>query len=237
MSTLPVKRHSLVESTILAIRDQIARQAWAVGERIPSEAELADLFGVGRNTVREAIRVLSHTQMLEVRQGDGTYLRSEVDPIETVRSLANASLLDHLEMQLMLEVEAARFAARRAQDEDVALLRRLLLERGEHRRGQDDADFDAFLQRDGRFHMAVAAASHNEAIQVLYGHFLLSVRRHARQLLEHEELPEPDLASHRAIVDAIAAHDEQKAADAARDLLQPLIERLHRHGLPRRPGG
>ncbi|WP_163535701.1 FadR/GntR family transcriptional regulator, partial [Klebsiella pneumoniae] len=68
--TLPqAPRRSLVDSTIELIRGQIEGGAWKVGERIPREQELAEMLEVGRNTVREAIRVLSHGQVLEVRQG------------------------------------------------------------------------------------------------------------------------------------------------------------------------
>lgn len=79
--TLPqAPRRSLVDSTIELIRGQIEGGAWKVGERIPREQELAEMLEVGRNTVREAIRVLSHGQVLEVRQGDGTYVRTNIDP-------------------------------------------------------------------------------------------------------------------------------------------------------------
>lgn len=69
-SPTPVVRRSLVESTIDAIRELIDKRTWRVGESIPKEAELAEHFGVGRNTVREAVRVLSHSGMLEVCLGE-----------------------------------------------------------------------------------------------------------------------------------------------------------------------
>jgi len=90
--TLPqAPRRSLVESTMDLIRAQIEGGAWKVGERIPKEQELADMLQVGRNTVREAIRVLSHANVLEVRQGDGTYVRSNVDPAEVMRRVRDGS--------------------------------------------------------------------------------------------------------------------------------------------------
>lgn len=77
LSQLP--RRSLVDCAIDAMREKIESGAWPVGERIPKETELAEMLQVGRNTVREAIRVLSHADVLEVRQGDGTYVRFELD--------------------------------------------------------------------------------------------------------------------------------------------------------------
>ena len=82
-SSLPsAPRRSLVDVTIELMRTQIEEGRWQVGERIPKEAELAEMLKVGRNTVREAVRVLSHARVLDVRQGDGTYVRLSVDPAE-----------------------------------------------------------------------------------------------------------------------------------------------------------
>lgn len=223
-----VERKSLVESTIDAMRAHISQRHWRVGDRIPPEADLAASLGVGRNTIREAIRVLSNSQMLEVRQGDGTYVRSEIDAVQTVRKLATVGLIDHLELQQMLETEAARFAAVRATVEDVAKLRKLLNLRGDylHHADRSQAELDEFLDRDGEFHKAVAGASHNAALQTLYQHFTASVRQYTREIVEQGGLPEPDLATHAAIVDAIAARDAERAAFAAHSMLLPLIKRL-----------
>ena len=110
--TLPqAPRRSLVDSTIELIRGQIEGGAWKVGERIPREQELAEMLEVGRNTVREAIRVLSHGQVLEVRQGDGTYVRTNIDPAEVMRRVGRSGLREHFALRCMLETEAARLAA------------------------------------------------------------------------------------------------------------------------------
>ncbi|SAH96319.1 GntR family transcriptional regulator [Bordetella ansorpii] len=229
MPTLPpIERRSLVDATIAAIREQIGSRQWPVGERIPPEADLAGQFGVGRNTVREAVRVLSHSHMLEVRQGDGTYVRSAVDPAETLRGLSRASLLDHLEMQRMLETEAARFAARRATAQDIERLRAALAQRGEYRQAEDTpADaLEAFLDRDAALHLAVADAAHNDALQALYHHFSAAVRSHNCAIMAVGDLPEPDLAAHACLVEAIAAHTPERAAACAHALLTPLIDLL-----------
>ena len=130
--TLPqAPRRSLVDSTIELIRGQIEGGAWKVGERIPREQELAEMLEVGRNTVREAIRVLSHGQVLEVRQGDGTYVRTNIDPAEVMRRVGRSGLREHFALRCMLETEAARLAAVHRSKADVGLLRRLLKARGE----------------------------------------------------------------------------------------------------------
>lgn len=161
-------RRSLVETAIDLIRNQVESGAWKVGERIPKEAELAEMLQVGRNTVREAIRVLSHARLLEVRQGDGTYVRASVDSAEVMRRVARASLLDHFEMRAVLEAAAARIAAERRTDEDIERLSRLLEARGE---ADDAIDRNTFVDNDAAFHLAIAQASHNQALADLYRYF------------------------------------------------------------------
>lgn len=219
----PVQRRSLVESTIEAIRSMIQQHIWKVGDCIPREAELVEQFQVGRNTVREAIRVLSHSGMLEVRQGDGTYVRRDLDPAETVNKLNRSGLRDHLELQCLLESEAARFAARRRTPEDIARLKAALAGRGDY---SPELELDDFLNLDRDFHVAIAAASHNEALQALYAYFTASIHSHTKSIFIETDLPEPSLADHQAIVDAIVAGDEERAAEAARTMLQPMIDTL-----------
>ncbi|MGW5612136.1 FadR/GntR family transcriptional regulator [Streptomyces sp. NPDC003753] len=69
-------RTNLVDVVIEQVEDLISSGEWPLDSRIPSEPALVEQQGVGRNTVREAVRALVHTGMLEARQGDGTYVRS-----------------------------------------------------------------------------------------------------------------------------------------------------------------
>lgn len=217
------QRRSLVDSTIELIRTQVESGAWKVGERIPKEQELADMLQVGRNTVREAIRVLSHARVLEVRQGDGTYVRSSVDPAEVMRRVSRSSLRDHLELRMMLETEAARLAAANRSKDDLAQLRKLLKKRGER---SDHVDMAAFMERDLAFHGAVARASGNVALAELYRYFSSFVELNMVAAMTQGGLPEPDLAAHRAILDAIERGDQDGAALTARAVFMPLIEAL-----------
>lgn len=221
--TPTIQRRSLVEQTIDAIRQLIRAKTWRVGECIPREAELVELFQVGRNTVREAIRVLSHSGMLEVRQGDGTYVRRELDPAETITRLNQSALSDHLEMQCILESEAARFAAMRRTSDDLVRLKKTLDLRAAHASG---TNVDQLIEHDREFHEAIVDASHNEALQALYGYFSSSLRALTKTTMANEALPDPSHADHLAIYEAILAGNDEAAAQAARGMLAPQISRL-----------
>lgn len=221
----PTPRQSLVESTIDLIRRHIEEGVWKVGQRIPREQELADMLQVGRNTVREAVRVLSHANVIEVRQGDGTYVRSDVDPLETMRRVTRSSMREHFELRAMLEAEAARLAAIERTEADLTDLRRLLRKRGErHQHNSHEAYVDADLD----FHSWLMRASGNAALAELYRYFSSAARLHAISLSEHADLPDPSLDAHATIVDAIERGDGDAAAAAVRSALAPLIDALRK---------
>ncbi|MFQ1046385.1 FadR/GntR family transcriptional regulator, partial [Acinetobacter sp. NIOH-H-8] len=73
--TLLIKR-TLVEQAVAQLRNRITSGTWAIGQRLPTEPELALELGISRNTVREAMRVLAFSGLVEIRQGDGRYLRT-----------------------------------------------------------------------------------------------------------------------------------------------------------------
>lgn len=224
MPTAPsVTRRSLVDVAVDAMRERLDRGEWRVGERIPIEPELASLIGVSRNTVREAVRVLAFSGALEVRQGDGTYVRSAVDASSVAQHLSRATLREHLEVRAMLEVEAARLAALRRTPEDLERIQSALALRGERaERGRKDV----FIEHDLAFHRAVVEAAHNPALAKLYGFFAGAVRSTVKATMEMDDLPEPDYTAHAAVCDAIARRDPQAAVSASHALLQPILDAL-----------
>src|SRR5688572_14543871 len=103
---------------------------WPVGTRIPTEPDLVAALGVGRNTVREAVRALVHAGVLERRQGSGTYVtsRHELTGVMT-RRLEGAEVTDAIEVRRAFEVEAARLAAIRRTPSDLKALDKALAAR------------------------------------------------------------------------------------------------------------
>ncbi|WP_197320466.1 FadR/GntR family transcriptional regulator [Saccharomonospora sp. NB11] len=224
MSTVPLsstQRTGLVDQVIEQMRDAVRQGEWAIGERIPTEPELAASLGVGRNTVREAVRALAHSGLLDVRQGQGTFVRATSEVSGALRRLCGARLREALHVRRLLEVEAARLAATERTDDDLATLRRLLEHRDEcWARG----DLDAFARTDAAFHLAVVDAAHNSVLselcrglsEVMAASIATTCRADA-----HERHP----ADHRTVVDAIAARDADRAASLTRDFLDLLLAR------------
>jgi DNA-binding FadR family transcriptional regulator len=223
MSKLTHSKRSLVDLALEELGQRLTSGTWAVGSRIPTEAELAEQLGISRNTVREAIRVLLYAGLLEVRQGDGTYVRAITSPAEAMRSISRASLREQLEVRAVLEESTARLAALRADEQDIARIERCLTVRGEQ---QQYPNADDFIARDLDFHLAIADACGNAALAELYRYFSRTVQLGIRFSIQDEALPDPDLASHQAIVTAIRNRDAAAAAQAAAAVTGPLLQAL-----------
>lgn len=213
-------RRSLVDTAIEQLRAQVVGGTWPVGSQIPTEHELAEQLQVGRNTVREAIRVLAHAGMLVSRQGEGTFVRSTSDPAAVLRGVQRSGVRDVLEVRAALEAEAARLAALRHTPEDVRRMRAALAREAEVIAAHPErANREATVEHDLEFHTAVVDAAHNPALAEVYRYFGASVRESMTTAFGDHEMPEVDVATHAALVDAIESGDPDRAEAACRSLL------------------
>jgi DNA-binding FadR family transcriptional regulator len=214
------RRAGLIDQVIEQLRGQITQGTWAIGDRIPTESELAQLTGTSRNTVREAVQSLVHAGLLERRQGSGTYVLANSELAGAVsRRVAGARAVHVLEVRRTLEVGAARLAALRRSDEDVAEMRRLLTRRNAAITGQD---MEAAVTLDVALHRAIGQAAHNPVLTDLYENFLASLHENVRSnYLAQGHMAETE---HVALVAAIAARDGEAAASEAACFLDELLE-------------
>lgn len=221
MTTLePVPRSSAVEAVIEQMQRQLTSGVWRIGDRIPGEYDLSARLQVSRPAVREAIRALSHVGVLEVRRGDGTYVRSAIDPRPLLRRVERATLRDVFELQQAYDVQAARLAARRRTRDDLLRLGALLEDRDA---AGDPAEFG---EADVHFHRGVAEASHNPLLVEGFRYFQSRLRESLSAVRLDSELPDGGPAAHRAVVDAIAARDPDAAARAAEAVVVPTLQAL-----------
>jgi DNA-binding FadR family transcriptional regulator len=205
-------RAPLTEEVTAKLRERIHSGEWLLQQRIPAEPELMAALGVSRGTLREAIKALAHSGMLEVRRGDGTYVRATSE----ISGAAQRMYRDHsqihiLEVRVGLDTQAARLAARHGTAGDVAAMRQLLETR---RTAWAAEDFAAWARADWDFHVVVAQASDNPLLHELYVSFgevfhndLLRQQRQGN----FNGLPH---AGHGELVAAIEAHDEAAAVES-----------------------
>jgi GntR family transcriptional repressor for pyruvate dehydrogenase complex len=196
------------------------------GTKIPGERHLAEALGVGRSAVREAIKALSLLGLLDVRQGDGTYLsRSGSDLLPRVIEwgllLKVSSVMDLLEARAEIEITAAGLAATRAGEDEVAAVRQRL----EAMRAAGD-DVDAYVEADIAFHLEIARASGNEVFANLVTSLRSLLRVWAARVLSHAGETGSSLAMHEPIVKAIAAGNPEKARKAMKAHMDRADRRL-----------
>ncbi|MEV6409547.1 MULTISPECIES: FadR/GntR family transcriptional regulator [Streptomyces] len=203
------RRSALSEQVIAALRTQITSGEWPVGSRIPTEPELVEQLGVARNTVREAVRALAHNGLLDIRQGSGTYVVATSELAGVMhRRFADADPRHIAELRATLESGAARLAAERRTEKDLKQLDALLLRREE---AWESGDAEAFVSADATFHLAVMAASHNDAMTAVYADLGEVLRDWLREDVGEELTPETHM-DHTRLVDAIRARDAETAA-------------------------
>lgn len=176
-----------------------------IGQRLPNEFELAGMFGVGRSTIREAVKGLVSRGILEVRQGAGTYVISTIsqredplglDQIEDKYELA----LQLFEVRLMIEPEIAGLACKNATDGELKTLKRLCEETERlYVSGTEH------INKDIEFHTCIARCSKNQVVELLVPVINTAVLTFAN--VTHRLLMEETIKTHRAITEAILNRD------------------------------
>jgi GntR family transcriptional repressor for pyruvate dehydrogenase complex len=210
-----------VEAVMRRLETALLDGTWTAGMRLPSERQLAERYGVARNTVREALQRLAARDLLRSRRGAGVYvtdrLRSGiVSPWGQLIADHPALREDILEFRHVLEGATAYFAALRADDADLERIR-VLMSALEQARENDDKAAEA--NADAKLHDAIARASHNTMFLHLHASVVGMLREHiainGTGLREqHPDASDRLLVQHRALCDAILARRPERARDA-----------------------
>jgi DNA-binding FadR family transcriptional regulator len=206
---------ALTDEAILRIKEMILSGQLKPGDRLPSEATLADELGLSRNSLREAVRALSLMNVLDVRQGDGTYVTS-LDPDLLLDALTfvvdfhrDDSILEFLRVRRILEPAAASMAALRMEEADIEVLGKIVSS------SFPDSPPEELLARDIEFHRHIGLGSGNSVLaSLLEGLSAPTNRARMWRARTQTGAQERTVSEHRAIYDAIAAHEPDLAHSA-----------------------
>ena len=216
-SSSPVRRQPLVNQVLEYLQQQITTGAFPVGSKLPPEPELMATLSVGRSTLREAMRVLAHMKLVDVRPGDGTYICSPPPATESLgQILQRARVIEVYEVRHALELECARLAALRRDEADLAALQQAVQER---RKLLPTGDETAFIEADLAFHIGIARATKNAVLADLYQAFI-SVN-HESWVTANEALGlnEHGQNLHEQLAAAIAAGNPEQAQSLTKLML------------------
>ncbi|HEY3630885.1 MAG TPA: FadR/GntR family transcriptional regulator [Jatrophihabitantaceae bacterium] len=203
---------AVTDEAIEKLKEMIVSGQLRPGDRLPREADLATDLGLSRSSLREAVRALSLVRILDVRQGDGTYVSSlAADTLLDALSFIvefhhDASVLELLEVRRILEPAASAQAATRITDDALAELEEI------QGRSNVDSSVEDLVKNDLEFHRAIAVASGNSVLASLI-ESLSGPTQRARvwRGITQEGALVRTLAEHRAIFDAIRSRDPELA--------------------------
>ncbi|MFG2399703.1 FadR/GntR family transcriptional regulator [Streptomyces lydicus] len=204
---------AVTDEAIEKIKGMIVSGALRPGDRLPKESELAADLGLSRNSLREAVRALSLIRILDVRQGDGTYVTS-LDPQLLLEAMSfvvdfhrDDTVLEFLAVRRILEPAATAMAAGRIGPVELDELEAQLDALG------PDPSVEDLVAGDLEFHRGIVAASGNSVLcSLLDGLSGPTTRARIWRGLTQEDAVRRTLTEHRAILGALRDHD----ADAAR---------------------
>ncbi|MDX3263822.1 FCD domain-containing protein [Streptomyces sp. NPDC093228] len=218
------------------IRMLLKEERLQPGDRLPSERELCTQFGVSRVTVREALRSLEASGLVEIRLGarGGAFVtapssRRVGEGLADLLSLSPLTATEVTEARLVFELGIVPLIIERATEEDLDALRALC---DEHAEAVKQGTYDMEMSAD--FHTRVAACTHNGAIEMLvqsfHGPLLMSLRE--AQSIE-PQMGHRGSKEHRKFVEAIAARDAEAATEIMRTHLQRTASRVKGDGRSR----
>jgi GntR family transcriptional repressor for pyruvate dehydrogenase complex len=214
------KTYELVAERLLAL---ISSRRLEPGDALPSERELVQLYGVGRSSIREALRMLESKGVIRSEANGGITVAEFGNPLnhslDFLLSVDEADYGELFEVRRILEGEAAALAASRRHDPEVERM-------AEEVAGMEAGlgSEEAFIMADLRFHLTVAEASRNRLIAHLMHAIRALLQRSLASSYHIPGSPEGAIELHRLILEAIA----ERRPEEARQLMQEHVSRVER---------
>jgi len=221
MTYAKISTRKIYEQIADQLKQHILDGGWKSGERLPSTKELSEQFQVGRSTMREALSALKAMGLIEIRHGEGCFVRSvEASAIRMPSFdsllLSKEAIFELMEARIALEVSNAAIAAVRRTDEDLAAFVELLKVMEEKRGDENYGEVS-----DMEFHRLLARSTHNSILvrllDTISSQMEAAIREARRiQLYGHKEASVRLIAEHGAIVRAVQQQDPSAAEAAMR---------------------
>ncbi len=222
------RRPSLNETIRDYVKQYIVDQGLTGGDPLPPETQLAQELGVGRGSVREAIKALHALGIVEVRHGDGLYVRPfNFDPILETLSYGirfeTVTLAELLQIRILIERSAIEDAIQRISTEQIQQLE-MLMETWKQRLGTDQPHGDL----DEEFHRILYSCLNNQTFMKLFEVFWIAYENLEDPIIRDTVRAERDYGTHRALLDAVKAKDFDAARRCMAQHFAHLQERIRR---------
>ncbi|HAM54154.1 MAG TPA: GntR family transcriptional regulator [Candidatus Rokubacteria bacterium] len=215
----PIKSARIYAEIVRQVKQLIAEGKLKSGDRLPPERDLAEKFVVSRTSVREALRALESRGLIEIRAGDGAFVRdisveTLIEPLALVILPHREAVGELFEARRLLEPAIATLAARRATPEEIAEMERIL-----EAQGKEVAEGRTGVAQDAAFHAALAGSAHNRAISRIVNALMDLLTQSREESLQTPGRPARSHQDHLRILEAIRRRDEMAAHRAVLDHL------------------
>jgi DNA-binding FadR family transcriptional regulator len=212
-----IPRRSLADEVAAQLHQQIALGKYKIGEQLPIEPELMKTFGVGRSTIREAIKTLVNSGLLRVQQGLGTFVEGAEGIKESLpQRLKRADFKDIDEIRQLIEMKIAEKAAMNRTEEDLKEIRHWLALR---KKTAADNQLAECVEADIQFHTAIAVAAKNEILADLYKTFTVQIKTWFLTIHSDTTDFRQTQNLHEQLLKAIEGNDTKKAWNTAERII------------------
>lgn len=216
----PIEKTKVYKAAMDQIRSAIESGHWPPGTRLPAERELAEQLDIGRSSVREALRALEVMGMVEIRPGQGAYVRANSNhsqPIELLQSMLQEDIhvVEMLEMRELLEPQIACLAAQSATEQDIASMAGIL-----ERMESSLAIGETAVEENIEFHLAMTKAAGNHVLLHFHSLIFELSRDSIERFFGVPGRAEESLQGHREILEAIKERNPQLAQKEMLDHLR-----------------
>jgi DNA-binding FadR family transcriptional regulator len=229
---------SSVDFVVKSVKDLLLNGKISPGERLPTEFELSKFLGVSRGSVREAVKILSALGILEIRRGNGTFVREEssganFDPLLFSLIVSRPKFSELKELRLILEQNVARLATRNATETDLSSLRSCVARMSALKNSGEEAYSD-LLECDLDFHRQLGKAARNSPLEVIYGFIMQYFRTSIEQSLHrHSAFSKESVEAHDKILRALEDRNiraANRAVEESMDTWESLVSERPRRG-------
>ncbi len=210
----PINNESVVNEILKRITDSIVNEELKPGQKLPTEIELMEKLGVGRNSIREAVKMMAAMGVLEVKRGNGTYVATKVsaamfNPLIFSMILEPKSAYDLYELRMLFENMVLILDIEKALDEDLDRIEALLL-RTKSLAEEGKANIDDFVKLDIEFHMELIKSTHNPLVERIGKTIIELFPKYIKNSISQKNGIIRSLNNHFEILSQIRSRDKSK---------------------------
>ncbi|MCF7953549.1 MAG: FadR family transcriptional regulator [Spirochaetales bacterium] len=236
MDFKPIKQKTVVAQVMEQIKELISSGQYKPGDRFPTEFELAEMFGLGRSSIREAIKIFQHLGVLQSKVPRGTYVcdSSNISKEALTWSilLGNTDFYDLLEFRLVMEQQGLWYILVYRKDDTAfknSIIKKLHAEIRDMENAIEAEDYVKRLEADYRFHKHIIEACENQLFDSIYMTLQSFLREEIRQAQNSKAYILKSPQNHQELVNSIIEGDYQNAAEAYRQHIHNVNEVFNHH--------